>query len=197
LQQDIKIPESEQEICLVCGFCCDGTLFNNAKLQPGERGTLPELLEANHLEIGEKEYFRLPCPYFNGKCTIYNQKKAGICSLYRCELLLDLEKKAISKEEALNIIHNVKILKKEITSRALQIPGLNETMPFRELLRKLFDLKDKEKEKVPGTTDQLVTILVIKCNILDALLIKHFKSKNDFDKMTLSPEDNKLIALHS
>ena len=187
------MPESEQEICLACGFCCDGTLFDNAKLRPGERGTLPELMEANYLKTGEKEYFRLPCPYFNGKCTIYNKKKAEICSLYRCQLLMDFAKKGISKEEALNIIHNVKILKKEITSLAGQIPGLNETILFREILQKLFDLK----EKVPGTPDQPPAIMVIKCNILDALLIKHFKSKNDFDKMTLSPEDNKLIALHS
>ena len=185
------MPESEQEICLACGFCCDGTLFDNVNLRPGERGTLPDLIEANYMKPGEKEYFRLPCPYFNGKCTIYNKKKAEICSLYRCQLLMDFAKKAISKEEALNIIHNVKILKKEITSLAGQIPGINETMPFREILCKLFDLK----EKFPGTPDQ--SIVVIKCNILDALLIKHFKSKNDFDKMTLSPEDNKLIALHS
>ena len=35
------IPVIEQEICVTCGFCCDGTLFKYAVLQSGERGNLP------------------------------------------------------------------------------------------------------------------------------------------------------------
>jgi hypothetical protein len=188
----MKCPEPEQEICLACGFCCDGTLFDNARLQPGEWGTLPELIEANYLKSGEKEYFRLPCPYFNGKCTIYNKKKAGICSLYRCQLLTDIANKSISQDEALNIIHNVKMLKKEITSLTRHIPKISDNMPFREILSILYDLNTKED--VPEIAGQLINIVTVKCNILDALLIKHFKSKNDFDKMTLSSEDARLMS---
>ena len=46
-----EAPVEEQRICVGCGCCCDGTLFVNAGLNPGERGGLPGQIivcEAGH-----------------------------------------------------------------------------------------------------------------------------------------------------
>jgi hypothetical protein len=62
----------EQEICVDCGFCCDGTLFNQAVLKPAEKGNLPHWMEENYREKEDDGFFPLPCAYFDGNCTIYN-----------------------------------------------------------------------------------------------------------------------------
>jgi hypothetical protein len=60
-----KAPLNEQVICTKCGFCCDGTLFLHAGLVPGERGSLPEKIEKNSFSYDGKDFFKLPCLYFN------------------------------------------------------------------------------------------------------------------------------------
>ena len=52
-----QAPAEEQKICVGCGFCCDGTLFVHAVLNPGERGSLPEKIEENAYSEGEKDLF--------------------------------------------------------------------------------------------------------------------------------------------
>jgi len=63
---DIKLTKPktpEQQICLKCGLCCDGTMFVQAIPQKGEKGNLPEKIEKNYKKDTEGEYFKLPCPY--------------------------------------------------------------------------------------------------------------------------------------
>ncbi|MBE0674536.1 MAG: hypothetical protein IH591_07745, partial [Bacteroidales bacterium] len=87
----VEAPAEEQAICVVCGFCCDGTLFVNAGLNQGERGSgLPEKIEQASFSEGGRDYFRLPCNYFSGKCSIYDRNRADVCSSFRCQLLKDL-----------------------------------------------------------------------------------------------------------
>ena len=101
-------PKAEQAICVTCGFCCDGTLFDHAVLQPGEKGNLPEYMERSYFKNEKGEYFRLPCEYFNENCSIYDQKKAHICSAFRCQLLKDFSKKKITQSNAKKVVRNAK-----------------------------------------------------------------------------------------
>ena len=185
--------ESEQTICITCGFCCDGTLFYNATLQPGEKGTLPQKMEEAYFKNGEEEFFRLPCQYFDGKCTIYDQNKAHICSAFRCELLKDYSGEKISQEAALRLIENAVRQRAEIRNLANQVIGTPLDIPFRHLLLELRKVIHAREENGEPRNMEL-EILLAKCTIFQALLIRHFKPAKDFDSMKMPVREDLPIS---
>ncbi len=81
-------PQSS-DLCLSCGLCCDGAIFDQAGLEPGELGLAAEGLEL--VEQDGRTFFRLGCPCLNGTaCQIYGRRPA-ICSAFRCPLLRRLD----------------------------------------------------------------------------------------------------------
>jgi len=172
----------EQSICVSCGFCCDGTLFLHAHLNEGERGHLPVKIEQACFTEEKKDYFMLPCLYFSGKCTIYDKKKADVCSDYRCQLLKDFAQGKITLKDALETVRVAIQLRKEILTEARKVTGQAEIV-FRQLLSWL-----GKKQKLAGADLKLsddLEILLVKCNIFEALLIRHFRSAEEFDKMIM------------
>lgn len=181
----------EQEVCISCGICCDGTLYSKANLYPGEKGTLPEKMEQSYFRTEKGEFFKLPCSYFSGKCTIYHMKKAKVCSGFKCKLLMKFSKEKVSKDDALKIIQNVKLYRKEIQSIAYSEFNIPKNTPFKNLQEKIA----KIKESMPDNNkNPQLEMLIAKCLILEVLLTRHFLSNEDFDKMIINPvqEENEL-----
>ena len=174
-------PIAEQMICVDCGFCCDGTLFSHAHLMPGEKGNLPEKIEEKYEKIGDNEIFLLPCSYFEGKCTIYNQKRAHICSAFRCQLLNRLSDGTLSQSQAASIVANAFELRNEIYALFANIFGHEYGKDFRSMLGELGEIAVESKEKVTSMKD--LEKLKLKCNLFEILLIKNFKSYKDFESM--------------
>lgn len=75
-----------QNLCFGCGYCCNGVLFDRAKVAPGEEARV----EAGGGEIFEEDgqaFFRQPCAHSScGRCTIYDDR-FQICRSYECALL--------------------------------------------------------------------------------------------------------------
>lgn len=189
---NINSPQEEQDICITCGFCCDGTLHPSAVLNPGEKeaGTLPRKIEENYFQAEEGEFFHLPCHYFTGKCSIYDQKKPHICSAYRCKLLNDFSRGRISKEEALNIIRETKSQRQEIITLEQKIWNNKLALPFIHIWNKLTEYKLEDN---PESKNIKVKILAAKCSIFNILMTKHFKSKKEFSKMISNPENSEAL----
>ncbi|QIP13924.1 hypothetical protein G8759_15545 [Spirosoma aureum] len=177
----VESPLNEQELCVKCGFCCDGTLFSFAVLQAGEQGDLPEKIEQSYSKEDDREFFKLPCSYFCGKCTIYDKKRASICSAFRCQLLKDFSKDKITQTNAIKIIENAAKFREEIYSLYRQIFGKDYTMSFRDLLVDLgkFGREDSENNSL----NKSIELLRVKCNIFETLLIKNFKSIKNFERL--------------
>ena len=171
-------PIKEQEICVQCGLCCDGTLFGHAVLQKGERGNLPEKIEQQYGNEGEAEFFTLPCAYFEGKCTIYNQKKAVVCSAFRCQLLKTFAQGEVSQQDAVKIVTDALKFKVEIYELYKQVFGVDFKLSFRELLNELGKMTAPSTKKIKE-----LALLKAKCNIYETLLIKNFKSIKTFEAM--------------
>ncbi len=98
----------EQSICLSCGICCDGTLFNRAPIKP--KDDLTALLSFKNTIIKDetKTAFKLPCAAHQNKCCqIYDLPRPAICGNYRCMLLKRYEKGNISFEDAQKTINRV------------------------------------------------------------------------------------------
>jgi|WetSurMetagenome_2_1015567.scaffolds.fasta_scaffold45567_4 hypothetical protein len=174
-------PVGEQDICVRCGFCCDGTLFVRACLSAGERGTLPaEIEKASFTERGS-DYFRLPCNYFFSKCTIYDIPRANVCSEYRCQLLKDFDAGKVTKEEAMGIVADATKMRDSLLEQYKKISGRKEKISFQRLLTELGRIQGNDTGKEPLNNEY--DILLAGCNIFEALMTKYIRSKSDFDKM--------------
>lgn len=178
---DMKNPLTEQEICVTCGFCCDGTLFSTATLEKGEKGKLPEKMVAAYGKNGDYEFFTLPCAYFDQKCTIYNQKKAHVCSSFRCKLLKDFDKNERTQQEALDIVANAMQLKEEVQELYASVFESDEIIHFRKVIEKIGWVEENLEKAAP--LHPSFHLLKIKAIILDTLLLKYFKSQESFEKM--------------
>jgi len=91
---------TSSNLCLDCGMCCDGTLFENFRIKyPKE----------SHLFSIDQQYIPQRCEHLdncNG-CKIY-EKRPKVCSTYKCPVLRKYEEGDISFQNALEHITSVK-----------------------------------------------------------------------------------------
>lgn len=161
----------------------------HASLNNGEKGSLPERIEQQSFTEDGRDYFRLPCLYFSGKCSIYTGKRADVCSSYRCQLLKDFTDKKVTIDEALNIISQAKELREEIFTEYCYLSGKKDVIYFKQLFRELNKLIDSEP--IDKLLKSKYEILLARCNLLEALMIKHLRSISDFENIMLSlPQEN-------
>lgn len=184
----LAAPPDEQEVCVACGFCCDGTLFLHACLQPGERGHLPEKIEVNSYAENGEEFFRLPCLYFHGKCTIYGQPRADVCGSFRCELLHALEKGQVSKTEALGLVARAHAVRQELLHEFCRLTRFTGTPNLRQVLTDLGKWRHSLPENDPRSME--TDLLMARINILEALLIKHFHPASEFQNMMVNSQNH-------
>jgi hypothetical protein len=184
-----EAPKEEQSICVTCGMCCDGTLFFHAHLNPGERGHLPEKIEENSFSKEGKDYFKLPCLYFTEKCTIYDRKRADVCSGYRCQLLMDFAEGKVIRSDATEIVKKAMDMREGIMKEYRRVTGNDESVTFRQLLLELGNIRKSASGNEQSDMDY--EILQARCNIFVALLTKHIRSASDFDKMMIGEEDKR------
>lgn len=105
---------SQNNICIQCGLCCNGTLFNWANIEPNE--VIDELFPTEIIKIDkrEKSVFSLPCQFLNNcVCTIYTSespKRPLICAKFKCKLLQKYEENQITYSESITLIKKTKEL---------------------------------------------------------------------------------------
>lgn len=110
----IKNLSSEKNICIHCGLCCDGTLFNWGNISSNE--VLDELFQTETIKADGNEtiVFSQPCQFLkNCSCSIYNSetpKRPLVCSKFKCKLLNNYEANQISYSESIILIEKTKEL---------------------------------------------------------------------------------------
>lgn len=165
----------ENNICIKCGMCCDGTLFSWGKINDGEK--LDKDFEI--IQHKGKDVFTQPCSYVNNcVCSIYNSSKIQrplICGNYKCNLLKKYNKQEVSYENAIKIIEITKTtaakLDKEITNSFPDIA--------RESISNKIDILNEKHNK---TTNQMefrknFGKILLNSVIFREILWKHFKNK--------------------
>lgn len=96
----------EQLLCKKCGLCCDGTLFENAKLTDDD--LLPLKNQGLNFLIDEKNYnFKLPCRYhFKKSCLIYLKWRPRICTGFVCRVIQRLRNGELRFSQAAELIEH-------------------------------------------------------------------------------------------
>ena len=103
----------ESQICVSCGFCCDGTLFDQAVCGPGD--TTDALIAIGLTPVNASPDgstgFRLPCLHFIGLCSIYASPRPWACGAFRCRLLRSVKRGKYTVTQALEIVRETKALR--------------------------------------------------------------------------------------
>lgn len=103
------------QLCVGCGMCCDGTLYERASVAPGE----DETMAATGLELfgdAGNRSFRQPCPHSScGRCMIY-ESRFEICRTFECSLLRSVESGELSLSEAKGKIATAQQLLEKVTA---------------------------------------------------------------------------------
>lgn len=109
------VPPDDTAPCIGCGLCCDGTLYDRAKVAEGEEGTLVALgLELE--KTSERTYFRQPCKFHScGQCTNY-QDRWAVCRSFRCSLLRRYQSGELGLDEARATVETALRLRAAVTA---------------------------------------------------------------------------------
>jgi hypothetical protein len=85
------------DLCLSCGFCCDGTLFECVELDPGEEATFDAV---TLIRVGAKVAMPLPCnKHCSGTCTVYDRRPTT-CSEFTCKLYDGVAAGSVNPQQA-------------------------------------------------------------------------------------------------
>jgi len=127
-------PSLTDTLCIGCGLCCDGSLFADVELAGSHEGSALEVmgLEIEDTDEGDGELLLQPCRALKGKrCSIYPHRP-DCCRTFKCRLLQEVERGAVSVgqangkiEEALRRIERVKEL-------VVHLGPANEHLPLKE-----------------------------------------------------------------
>ena len=98
-----------EKLCLNCGLCCDGTLFADVELCPGDNPARLKNLGLSLAKKGKSKIaFAQPCSCFDGKlCRIYPDRPKR-CGLFECGLLKRVEADKLTVGAALKKISDAR-----------------------------------------------------------------------------------------
>lgn len=131
MRSEAKVEKCVKELCLRCGICCDGTLFKDVELRPGDDTSALEhfgLKLSNRTPKKTSEggsprsrvqssRFRQPCAALDGcVCRVYSERPAH-CREFECGLLKAAVEGEIETAAALKLIRRTR--KKADAARAL------------------------------------------------------------------------------
>ncbi|MBV9930686.1 MAG: YkgJ family cysteine cluster protein [Alphaproteobacteria bacterium] len=100
------MPAAAEQLCLACGLCCNGALYDHAKVTDEERDRL-----AGAGIVGtDPAGLSLPCSaYRGGACQVYADRPSA-CRTFRCRLLRALDDGDVPLATALETVAKAKQL---------------------------------------------------------------------------------------
>ncbi|MSU21137.1 MAG: YkgJ family cysteine cluster protein [Pedosphaera sp.] len=137
--------DAVSQLCPKCGLCCNGVLFNDVELQPGDNRirlrSLGLLLERKK---GRTLYFSQPCACFDGKlCGIYKDRPVR-CRTFECRLLQQVQADEITVASGLQTIERTRRTVERLRRLVRQFGQKDEGLPlnrrYQELLAEPYDL---------------------------------------------------------
>ena len=170
----INFLDGGSELCLSCGLCCNGAMFEEITFGTGLENLEPARALGFKPEKKDGSQFveDHPCQaHREGKCTIYANRFQN-CKEFKCKLLKNYKKGVLDFELASSQIHKTK----ELYELLKQELGCEENQSFWKTVRKLW-------EQCPDGPDGLEfrrkhAGLMLKILSLTRLLGKYFFEDN-------------------
>jgi hypothetical protein len=129
-----------EQLCLACGLCCDGTLFDNVRLGPGDDA---QQLKALGLPISIPRtktpvtFFRQPCAALcaDRSCRLYADRP-GQCRAFECGVFKDAQAGRIKPAAALRLVKQARQRADGIRLLLRQLGDTDEHRPLGERFRR-------------------------------------------------------------
>ena len=180
-----KTPTKPSDLCLRCGLCCDGSIFADVKLVPGDDA---EFLAASGLPLvapparpqnrkskpdaGSWRFFQ-PCAAFDGcRCRVYAVRPQH-CRQFECLVLKALESGRVEWCRAERLVRSAR-RKARTVDRLLRSLGETEQKDLASRFRSLA----RRYETEPPTAKAALVFgrLTVLFHQLNVLLQEHFYS---------------------
>ena len=144
---------ADSELCLECGLCCNGVIFADVRLQPGDdAGRLRSLgLPAGSTQSGSRRNarnqskksnaslpaFQQPCAAFDGcRCRIYADRPK-YCREFECLLLKDVDAGRLETAAARRVIRATLRRVEEVKRLLRKLGDMDETMALSLRFRRM------------------------------------------------------------
>jgi hypothetical protein len=118
-------PNLAEQLCLSCGLCCNGVIFADVELQPGDT---PDFLAPGGIVLRKKRgksCFHQPCAALeNGQCRVYENRPKH-CRDFDCALLKNLNSGSVDFSTAQRAVRSAK-KRAEKVQRLLRALGDND-----------------------------------------------------------------------
>lgn len=112
-------------LCTACGMCCDGTMFQIVRMQPGDKPAELGRLGMKIRSQGGEFHMEQPCAALvDLRCTIYERRPTR-CRLFNCQQLHRLEAGTIDEVQAAEVISETRGLVQEVRD-LMEQSGLRE-----------------------------------------------------------------------
>jgi hypothetical protein len=135
---------SGEQLCLACGLCCDGTLFDGVQLEPGEdMRQLQTLGLPVTLSRGRKPVARFPqpcaalCP--DRTCRLYANRPRQ-CRIFECGVFKEAQAGRMEPDAALRLVKKARRLADKVR-RLLQ--RLGDTEEHRSLGERFHRMQER------------------------------------------------------
>jgi len=167
----------EQRLCLECGLCCDGTLFERVDVRPAELVRSDRNARDNAaVATAQPETWPQPCEHhrLSSAVTARSQQAAGwccaiyadrpaTCAHFRCQLLASLEAGERTYEECRRLVGEVRERQARLR-RTLGLPDRSALWRATELkLAEMGALDDREGRRAHADALMGATELRVLC----------------------------------
>ncbi len=128
------------ELCNACGLCCNGAIFADVQLRPGDNKAQLESLGLqmkSKAAVSARVKFLQPCPAHDGcKCQIY-LSRPQYCRQFECALLKNALAGRIKQSSALRLIGIARNKLADINRLLAELGDRDETLPHRVRFKRL------------------------------------------------------------
>lgn len=140
----MSLPE---KLCLTCGLCCDGTLFRDVELQPGDDAAKLRVLglpvkAGRRSEESSEHKFPQPCSALCSdlKCRVYGDRPIR-CRQFECALFKSVAATQTEFSAALKVIRQTRMQADEVRRLLRELGDTGERIAlvkrFKRVKRKL------------------------------------------------------------
>ncbi len=118
------------ELCPACGMCCNGVLFGDVALRPGDNARRLAAAGLTLFRKGRQRCFSQPCACFDGReCCIYDERPQR-CASFECRLLQRVQSGQKSTTAALRVIAQTRRCVERIRALVRELGHTHEQVPL-------------------------------------------------------------------
>lgn len=164
-----------EQLCLACGLCCDGTLFDNVRLEPGDQAPkLKSLGLPVTLSRGRDPVARFPQPCAalcaDRTCRVYASRPRQ-CRTYECMVYQQMQSGELAFPAALRRVKNAR---RQAGRVRRLLRSLGDTDEHRSLGERFHRMQCRMEEK-PADADALALFADLSLAVHRLKLLAHAK----------------------